>query len=121
MLQFEEDHFSSNFDVRKGKIEHTWFKGGRTNIAYNCLDRHIKEGRGSTTCFLWEGNEPKDCRSMTYKEVLDEVCRVVGFYHVYEPSMSLRLENHSNENRHHSQVSEVIILLFASLFMPSAW
>lgn len=121
MLQFEEDHFSSNFDVRKGMIEHTWFKGGRTNIAYNCLDRHIKEGRGSTTCFLWEGNEPKDSRSMTYKEVLDEVCRVVGFYHVYEPSMSLRLESYSNEKKHHFQVSEVIILLFASLFMPSAW
>ena len=77
LLQFEENHFSSNFDVRKGKIEHTWFKGGRTNIAYNCLDRHIKEDRGSTTCFLWEGNEPKDSRSMTYQEVLDEVCRVV--------------------------------------------
>lgn len=76
-MQFEEDHFSSNFDVRKGKIEHAWFKGGRTNIAYNCLDKHVKEGRGSTTCFLWEGNEPKDSRSMTYQEVLDEVCRVV--------------------------------------------
>ena len=75
--QFAEDHHSSNLDVRKGKIEHTWFRGGRTSICYNALDRHVNEGRGNVPCFLWEGNQPTDTRSMTYKQVLDEVCRVV--------------------------------------------
>ena len=63
--------------MRKGKIEHTWFRGGRTSICYNALDRHVNEGRGDVPCFLWEGNQPTDTRSMTYKQVLDEVCRVV--------------------------------------------
>ena len=39
MMQWQEDHHSENFDVRNGKIDVQWFKGGKTNIAYNCLDR----------------------------------------------------------------------------------
>ena len=63
--------------MRSGKIFTSWFKGGTTNIAYNCLDRNIAEGRGSQTAILWEGNEPAHDRKMTYQEVLDDVCRLV--------------------------------------------
>ena len=43
-----------NFDRRKGQVSTTFFDGARTNICYNCLDRHIEQGRGSQPCFLWE-------------------------------------------------------------------
>lgn len=76
-MQWEDKHISYNFDVRKGKIFTEFFKGGRTNVCYNCLDRHIKEGRGDQTCFIWEGNDLDRDRKMTYQETLDEVCRVV--------------------------------------------
>jgi len=54
LLQFPEDHQSSNFDVRKGKIQHSWFKGGRTNIAYNCLDRFFSASLQA--CCGWADN-----------------------------------------------------------------
>ena len=38
-LQWEDDHHTHNFDVTAGRISTEFFKGGTTNIAYNCLDR----------------------------------------------------------------------------------
>lgn len=57
-MQWEEKHMSYNFDVRNGPVSNSWFKGGTTNMAYNCLDRNIEKGLGDNTCFIWEGNEP---------------------------------------------------------------
>lgn len=51
-----------------------WFVGGKTNVSYNCLDKHITEGCGDKTAILWEG-EPGDTRTLTYKELLQEVCK----------------------------------------------
>ncbi len=51
-----------------------WFVGGKINLSYNCLDRHVKEGRGDRTAILWEG-EPGDTRTFTYKELLADVER----------------------------------------------
>ena len=48
-----------------------WFEGGKTNIAYNCLDRHVTGGKADKRCIVWEG-EPGELRSMTYSEVLRE-------------------------------------------------
>jgi acetyl-CoA synthetase len=48
-----------------------WFEGGKTNIAYNCLDRHVTGGKADKRCIVWEG-EPGDLRTMTYAEVLRE-------------------------------------------------
>ena len=47
-------------------------------MAYNCLDRHVANGLGDTPCLLWEGNEPGTDRTLTYAQVLQEVCRLVG-------------------------------------------
>ena len=77
-LQFEKQHVKSNFNLDDGKIEMEYFKGGRTNIAYNCLDKHVKDGRGDQPCFLWEGNETDQSRVLTYKQVLEEVSRLVS-------------------------------------------
>jgi len=43
-VQWDEEHISYNFDVRKGPISVEWFKGGTTNICYNALDRHVAAG-----------------------------------------------------------------------------
>ena len=51
-----------------------WFVGGRTNVAYNCLDMHLVAGRGDRTAILWEG-EPGDARRLTYAELHREVCK----------------------------------------------
>ncbi len=51
-----------------------WFVGGKTNMAYNCLDRHLSGPRRDKTALLWEG-EPGDDRRMTYAELHGEVCR----------------------------------------------
>ena len=51
-----------------------WFDGGTLNVSYNCLDRHVLAGNGDRVAFHWEG-EPGDTRTITYAELLDEVCR----------------------------------------------
>lgn len=56
----------------------SWFKGARTNITYNALDRWVVAGAGNQACFISEGNDLGHERSMTYHQVLCEVCRVVS-------------------------------------------
>ena len=51
-----------------------WFAGGKLNVSYNCLDRHVEAGKGDRVAYHWEG-EPGDTRTITYQELLDEVCR----------------------------------------------
>ncbi|MDR7438235.1 MAG: acetate--CoA ligase [Armatimonadota bacterium] len=51
-----------------------WFVGGRTNLAYNCLDRHVTGGRRTKAAIVWEG-EPGDERILTYGDLLREVSR----------------------------------------------
>jgi acetyl-CoA synthetase len=51
-----------------------WFVGGKLNVSYNCLDRHVEDGFGGRVAFFWEG-EPGDSKRYTYAELLDEVCR----------------------------------------------
>ena len=65
---------SFNYDVRKGPIELKWFEGGKTNITYNCLDRHL-ETRGDQVAIIWEGNEPGEDAQITYRELHEQVCK----------------------------------------------
>jgi len=51
-----------------------WFQGGTLNVAENCLDRHVRAGRGDKVAFHWEG-EPGDTRAITYAELLADVER----------------------------------------------
>jgi acetyl-CoA synthetase len=51
-----------------------WFADGELNVATNCLDRHVRAGRGERIAFFFEG-ERGDRRSITYRELLDDVCR----------------------------------------------
>ncbi len=55
-----------------------WFIGGKTNITYNALDRHL-ETRGDQVAILWEPNDPKTpVKKYTYKELYAEVCRAAN-------------------------------------------
>ena len=54
-----------------------WFDGSRTNLSYNCLDRHIDEGRGEKIAIHWEG-EPGDSRDISYAQLHLEVCRLAN-------------------------------------------
>ena len=49
-----------------------WFIGGKLNASYNCLDRHVLEGRGDRVAFYFEG-EPGDARAITYAQMLHDV------------------------------------------------
>jgi acetyl-CoA synthetase len=51
-----------------------WFVGGTLNVSYNCLDRHVAAGRGDRVAYHWEG-EPGDTRTITYADLLTDVCR----------------------------------------------
>jgi len=50
-----------------------WFVGGELNVAYNCLDYQIDQGRGDKTAILWIGDEPDDIRTFTYSELNTQV------------------------------------------------
>ncbi|HSK54616.1 MAG TPA: acetate--CoA ligase [Jiangellales bacterium] len=54
-----------------------WFVGGRLNVAYNCVDRHVESGHGDQVAIHWEG-EPGDSRDITYAELQAEVCRAAN-------------------------------------------
>jgi acetyl-CoA synthetase len=58
----------------KNAISVQYFQGGRTNIAYNCLDRHLAQ-RGDQVALIWEGNEPGEEAKLTYRQLHAEVCK----------------------------------------------
>ncbi|XP_028849394.1 acetyl-coenzyme A synthetase, cytoplasmic isoform X2 [Denticeps clupeoides] len=65
-----------NFDVTKGEIFIKCMEGATTNICYNVLDRNVHERKlGEKIAFYWEGNEPGDDLTITYKELLHQVCK----------------------------------------------
>ena len=51
-----------------------WFVGGKINISYNCLDRHLTTWRRNKAALIWEG-EPGDSRTLTYAQLHREVCQ----------------------------------------------
>jgi acetyl-CoA synthetase len=51
-----------------------WFLGGKINLSYNCLDRHVQTWRKNKAAIIWEG-EPGEVRTYTYQQLLTEVCK----------------------------------------------
>src|ERR671916_1958671 len=72
----EELHWFRKWDaVLKWELPHAeWFVGGRTNVSYNCLDRHLQTWRRNKAAIIWEG-EPGEQRTLTYLQLHREVCR----------------------------------------------
>jgi acetyl-CoA synthetase len=75
-LAREELHWFEPFTetLRWNEPYAEWFVGGKTNASYNCLDKHVAEGRGDRTAIIWEG-EPGDQKKLTYTELLTKVCK----------------------------------------------
>ena len=63
-----------NYNLDHGPIHLRWFKGGKTNITYNCLDRHLTK-QGDQTAILWEGNEPGEDARLSYRQLHEQVCK----------------------------------------------
>ncbi|GMH06911.1 hypothetical protein Nepgr_008751 [Nepenthes gracilis] len=74
-----EPVYSENLDARKGTVKIEWFKGGITNICYNCLDRNVEAGNGSNVALYWEGNDPGSDCSLTYSQLLEKVCQLANY------------------------------------------
>src|SRR5205807_5497333 len=70
---FDDFHTVLEWDLPFAK----WFVGGKLNVAYNCLDRHVEAGHGDQVAYHWEG-EPGDTRTITYAELAQEVCRAAN-------------------------------------------
>ena len=63
------------WDTQGRTIQHTWFADGELNVTYNCLDRHLGTERENKTALIWQGDEPGDDKSITYKALHAEVCK----------------------------------------------
>ena len=55
-----------------------WFVGGKLNVAYNCVDRHVEAGNGDRVAIRWEGEPKDDSRDITYSELQAEVCKAAN-------------------------------------------
>ncbi|MET7458845.1 acetate--CoA ligase [Nonomuraea sp. NPDC005501] len=55
-----------------------WFIGGELNVAYNCVDRHVEEGRGDKIAYYWEGEPEGDTRVLTYADLQREVSKAAN-------------------------------------------
>jgi propionyl-CoA synthetase len=64
--------FDKVFDEKAG-LYGRWFAGGECNTAYNCLDRHVAEGRGEETALIYDSPVTETKRSFTFSELLHEV------------------------------------------------
>jgi len=69
------DWFQKYDQVLEGKMPETkWFVGGKINVSYNCLDRHLTSWRKNKAALIWEG-EPGDTRVLRYQDLHREVCK----------------------------------------------
>jgi acetyl-CoA synthetase len=66
---------NTSFDPHNVSIK--WFEDGTLNAAYNCIDRHLPK-RADQVAIIWEGDDPKDSKHITYQELHDEVCRMAN-------------------------------------------
>lgn len=58
----------------EGNVSIRWFEDGTTNVSHNCLDRHLQE-HGERTAIIWEGDDPSESRTISYRALHEEVCR----------------------------------------------
>ncbi|MCH8841887.1 MAG: acetate--CoA ligase [SAR324 cluster bacterium] len=55
--------------------KHQWFLGGKLNVSYNCLDRHLDSPRRNQAALIWEGDDPHESSTLTYQQLHRVVCR----------------------------------------------
>jgi Acetyl-coenzyme A synthetase N-terminus len=57
-----------------GNVSIKWFDDGTTNVASNCIDRHLAK-RAGQIAIIWEGDDPNESKKISYRELHDHVCR----------------------------------------------
>lgn len=62
----------TSFDT--GHVDIRWFEDGTLNVAANCIDRHLQD-KGDQVALIWEGDDPKDDATLTYKQLHQQVCQ----------------------------------------------
>ena len=60
-----------------GDVAVRWFPDGITNVAHNCIDRHLST-RGDQVAIIWEGDDPSEQKRITYRELHADVCRMAN-------------------------------------------
>lgn len=83
-----------------------WFVGGKLNVSFNCLDRHVLAGRGNKVAIHWEG-EPGDTRTLTYADLLADVQKFANAL------KSLGVERGDRVNIYLPMIPEAIIAMLA--------
>jgi len=63
-----------NTSFKPGNISIKWFEGGKLNVSTNCIDRHLQT-KADKTAIIWEGDDPKESKKITYRELYNNVCR----------------------------------------------
>ena len=66
-----------NTSFGPGAVSIKWFEDGTTNVSQNCIDRHLLRLK-NRPAIIWEGDDPKDSKQITYQELHDEVCRLAN-------------------------------------------
>ncbi|MFD1331757.1 acetate--CoA ligase [Methylopila musalis] len=66
-----------NVSYAPGNVSIKWYEDGSLNVSANCVDRHLAT-RGDQVAILWEGDDPKDSKAITYRELHDQVSRLAN-------------------------------------------
>ncbi|HEX5911076.1 MAG TPA: AMP-binding protein, partial [Thermoleophilaceae bacterium] len=78
--QAEDLHWFEKWDTALDESNppyYKWFQGGKINAAYNCLDRHVDDGKGDKVAFHWRGEEGEQ-RDVTYAELLADTKKLAN-------------------------------------------
>ncbi len=103
-----QEPYKKLLDLSKGFSWAEWFVGGKLNIVDHCLDRHIQEGRGDKTAFIWEG----DCgavRKVTYQDLFEQVNRLASAL------QKLGVEKGDRVGLYLPMIHEMVVSFFACL------
>ncbi len=73
------DKFTKVKDIKYSKqdVKIRWFEDGNLNVSYNCIDRHAKT-EPDKVAIIWEGDDPNDTKKITYKDLLNNVCKTAN-------------------------------------------
>ena len=76
----EADALRYNLDPKDGDVFSEWWPGAKTNLAYNCLETQIEEGRGDDLALIFEANDAINSTTFTFRELLVEVETLAKMY-----------------------------------------
>jgi acetyl-CoA synthetase len=69
--------WQSVFDADYDEVDFAWYSGGRLNVSFNCIDRHLNR-LGNQTAIIWAQDEPGQYKHISYRELKHNVCRVAN-------------------------------------------